>query len=462
MEILKLFSIIVLISCMIWGLSACKVAKTQPSPLSVVVSATPTPTVAEAKPSSTVLPGYITGIHDEYQQIFETVWDTVNQTYFDPDFGGLDWNAIHAQYEPLILTVEDADTFYQFLNQMLWELKASHAAVGPAEAWPSVEPLVWGAGKIGIDLRLLDGQAVITRLEAGSSADEAGLHLGYIIQSIEGIPVEQIIADAQEHLSPPYNEQGRINILTNRLLGLIYGDPGTCVTLTYLDENDERHAGCIERVQRSRAVSMTGLPLPPLHLEFESRLLESGIGYIRFNTFLPEMMPDFVDAVANFQDVPGIILDLRGNPGGDLHADGQVAAQFLEGQVTLGGIMTRAGIAPWVLTGDNAYVGTLVILIDSLSFSGSEFVAAGLQAIGRATIVGEPSPGGAIAANVATLSNGAILIYPVAQYLAPDGEVVEGRGVIPDITVPLQRSQLLDGIDAQLKTAIQTIVEVRR
>ena len=131
--------------------------------------------------------------------------------YFDPDFGGLDWDAVHAKYEPLIVAAEDDETLYQRLNQMLWELNVSHTGVGPADEWPSVEPVIWEEGEIGIDVRLLDDQAVITHLEVGSPAEEAGLRLGFIIQSIEGTSVEQIIADAQGYLAPPYNDQGRID-----------------------------------------------------------------------------------------------------------------------------------------------------------------------------------------------------------------------------------------------------------
>lgn len=82
-----------------------------------------------------------------------------------------------------------------------------------------------------------------------------------------------------------------------------------------------------------------------------------------------------------------------------------------------------------------------------------------MQAIGRAVIIGERSPGGVTAMNVLTLPNGALLGYPVAQVLNSNGTVLEGYGVIPDITVTLERSQLLEGVDAQLQAAIHYIVE---
>jgi C-terminal peptidase prc len=274
--------------------------------------------------------------------------------------------------------------------------------------------------------------------------------------------VEQIIADAQERLAPPYNEQGRVDLLTLHLLSLIYGEPGTCVNLAYLDAGDVLRESCVERMPRPRIGALEGAPIPPSYLEFESRRLANGIGYIRFNTFHPDLMPDLIDALAEFQDAPGVIIDLRGNPGGELETDGEMAAQFLDGQVTIGRFETRSGTMPWVVTGENAYSGPLVILIDALSFSGSEFFASGLQAVGRAVIAGERSPGGATVGNVAPLPNNAILVYPVAQLLTPGGQAVEGHGVVPDIPVTLERGQLLDGIDAQLQAAIQHIVETAR
>ena len=64
---------------------------------------------------------------------FEIVWQTVNETYSDPTFGGLDWQAMHDIYRPRIVAAEDDETFYDLLNQMLHELKVSHIGALPPE-----------------------------------------------------------------------------------------------------------------------------------------------------------------------------------------------------------------------------------------------------------------------------------------------------------------------------------------
>jgi carboxyl-terminal processing protease len=439
-----LFSILAL--CLLGGaiyLTACK------CPPTAIPTAVPTLTPA-------LIPTPTVG-NSQYLHVFEEVWSTVNETFYDPEFGGVDWAAIHDEYKPLIASAEDDGTFYQLLNQMLWELNVSHVGVGPIDAWPSVEPVVWGKGEIGLDVRLLDDQVVITRVEANSPSEKAGLKPGFVVQSIEGIPVEQILAEEDELLSPPHTDAGRIDILTRRLLGMIYGDPGTCVNLAYLDGMDDLHEGCIERIQRPREGYMGGV-FPPAYLEFESGRLESGIGYIRFNTFHEDLIPDMVAAVAELKDAPGIIIDLRGNPGGDPTTAEQLAAQFLNGDVSFGSFRIRNGSIPRSVTGTNVYTGPLVVLIDGMSFSGSEYFSSSMQTIDRAVIIGERSPGGLTGMNVESLSNGALLGYPVVQLVTSDGKVLEGYGVIPDITVTLDRSQLLEGFDAQLQAAIDNLV----
>lgn len=425
-------------------------------------SGLPTTVAAETESPATAVPALTFGEdigNEEYLEVFEAVWNTIDQTYFDPEFGGLDWDAVHDEYRPLIAGTDDDETFYQILNQMLWELDVSHTGVGPEDMWSSIEPVAFEEGEIGIDVRLLDDQVVITRVEGESPAEKARLHPGFVIQSIDGVFTDQILAEAQEHLSPPYNERGRLDGLSRSLLSLIYGEPETCVTLAYLGENGELHEQCIERIRRQWMAPMEGIALPPAYLEFESRRMENGIGYIRFNTFHGELIPKIEETVAAQQDAVGMIIDLRGNPGGDGRTGELLASQILEERTFFGYLRSRTGTSEWYIDGENKYTGPVVILIDALSYSCSEWFASGMQAAGRAVIIGERSPGGVTAMNAKILPNGANLGYPVAQVLAPDGTVLEGYGVIPDFTVTLDKSELLEGIDAQLEAGINYILD---
>jgi C-terminal processing protease CtpA/Prc len=108
---------------------------------------------------------------------------------------------------------------------------------------------------------------------------------------------------------------------------------------------------------------------------------------------------------------------------------------------------------------ENAFKGPLVLLVDPLSGSASELFASGLQAIGRALVVGERSPGSVMEMDRLIFPSGAVVMYPVAQIVTPNGTVLEGHGVVPDIEVGLDREMLLEGIDSQLETAIRFMEE---
>ncbi|MFQ5752602.1 MAG: S41 family peptidase, partial [bacterium] len=102
--------------------------------------------------------------------------------------------------------------------------------------------------------------------------------------------------------------------------------------------------------------------------------------------------------------------------------------------------------------------GNLVILVDELSGSSSEEFAGGMQAIGRATIIGQQTPGKVLTMEVVPLPERALFVYPNAQTLTAGNEVLEGVGVIPDIEVGLDKEALLKGKDNQLEKAVEYLM----
>ena len=97
----------------------------------------------------------------------------------------------------------------------------------------------------------------------------------------------------------------------------------------------------------------------------------------------------------------------------------------------------------------------VAIVVDGLSASTSEMFAAAMQAIGRARVFGERTAGQALPAMATRLPSGDVLMHVVADFVAPDGTRIEGRGVIPDELVPLTRADLTAGRDAPLEAAIR-------
>jgi carboxyl-terminal processing protease len=170
-------------------------------------------------------------------------------------------------------------------------------------------------------------------------------------------------------------------------------------------------------------------------------------------------LPKIRAAIRDFADAPGIIFDVRGNPGGlGLLAAGIAGNLFAE-QSSLGTMKFRAMEQKFVVYPQaNAFKGRVVVLTDGGSASTSEVFAAGLQEQGRARVIGETTMGAVLLSVFDKIPTGAIFQYAISDYKSPKNILIEGRGVKPDREVKLTRADLLAGRDSQLEAAIQTIL----
>ena len=108
------------------------------------------------------------------------------------------------------------------------------------------------------------------------------------------------------------------------------------------------------------------------------------------------------------------------------------------------------------------FAGPLAILVDAMTGSASECFAGGMQSIKRARVFGQTSMGQALPAVFDKLPNGDVLIHAYADFVTADGTRLEGRGVVPDVEVPLNREDLLAGKDAAMDRALQWLEESAR
>jgi len=420
--------------------------------LFAVLSAT-----AAAQAPQTAVSNVVAAPTDARQESFNIVWRTVKEKHFDPTFGGVDWDKVREQYAPRVAAVKSDTELYQLLQQMLGELHQSHFAIIPPESVAPAESKEPLEGGIGIDVRILDGQAVITRVEPGSKAAAAGLRAGFVIKQIDQTPVEHII----QRFANGKQSRALTNLyITRGVLGRTEGNPGTTVRLSYLDERDQTREAQIKRELFKGEMSPPMGNFPPQYMEFETKRLAGGIGYIRFNIFVIPMMEKIRTAIRQMSDAPGIIIDLRGNPGGVGGLAPGIAGLLESKQTSLGVMRMRTGHTNFaVFPQPGTYTGSVAILIDGSSASTSEVFAGGMQDIGRAVVIGERSAGAALPSIFAKLPTGALFQYAIADFRTPKGVLVEGRGVVPDREVKLTRRALLEGRDTQLEAAIEQITK---
>ena len=394
----------------------------------------------------------------ERRSIFEAVWQTISDEYYDPTFGGKDWQAIGENYRQKLEMVQNDATFWvKVLNPMLFELGVSHLVALPPSMANELDRMTFATGSLGIDVRLLDGFAVVTQVVVGSPADKAGLQPGFVITSVDGWTLEDLIVDSLQ--TPPNNERHRRGIAIQGMRGLLYGEIGKAVVLEYLDEKNRPQTATMQFAERINSHCDQLVPaMPPACGEIEVRRLVNNIGYIRFSGFISAVQDGVLEAIDEFHEAPALIIDLRGNPGGQFFVRKAFASQLVGRRELFIRYQYRDHVEQAYLDPvANAYPGKVVILVDEHSLSSSEEFSGSLQVLGRATIVGSQTPGICLVMNIKTLPNGTILAYPIAEGQTPAGRVLENNGVVPDIEVALDRAQLLQGMDTQLEAAINYI-----
>jgi carboxyl-terminal processing protease len=393
---------------------------------------------------------------DERVEIFEAAWQTVNDKYFDPTFSGKDWQAIGDEFREKIGLVQDDHTFwFEIMNPMLFELGVSHLLALPGELAVELSRESFTIGTLGMDVRLLDGKPVITQVKKSSPAEKAGLRPGYEITSVDGWTQDDLAAfDLQ---IPPNNERNRLGRAVNSMRATLSGEVGSAVVIEYLDADEQMRNVTLKHAPRSEtACGQIDPSLPEACAEVEVRHLVNEIGYLRFSGFLMPVLDNILQAIKDLHEAPALIIDLRGNPGGQFPVRKAIASQLVGEAELFASYKQREGIElAYLEPVPDAFSGEVVILVDELSTSSSEEFAGSLQALGRATVIGTQTPGSCLTMNVEPLPKGAILMYPFGQSRTPNGRILEDNGVVPDIEVVLEREQLIQGIDAQLEAAIE-------
>jgi len=328
----------------------------------------------------------------------------------------------------------------------------------PEEAADEDEPPVSDA-EVGVEVRLVDGTVVVSRVLPGSSAHEAGVQVGWRIAGIGAMRVAQLIDGMPDRMK---ESSGHSLFAAHLVATLLAGREGTTVDIE-AGMGDDLQSLTLER----RQVGVTAFfgNFPPISVRFEADTLAEGrVGYIGFSVFMPVVAMKFQEAMRAHRDAgtEALIIDLRGNPGGlagmVMGLSGWLVA---DRGAALGVMKSRTTELRFVVNpraSKDRFDGPVVVLIDGLSASTSELFAAGLQELGRATVVGTTSAGMSLPSIIETLPNGDLLQFVTADLHTPAGVRIEGAGVTPDVVVPLTEASLLAGADPQLDAAVSHLL----
>jgi carboxyl-terminal processing protease len=401
---------------------------------------------------------------------FEEAWSTIEKGDPDPTHGGVDWQAVHDRFAPQAAACTTRETLRGVLQQMLSTLGRSHFGIlsdQESDRLADTADATTRDGTCGLDLRLIGSEAVVTGVQDASPAARAGVQRGWRVT----------LVDDERPIDPRWREESW-NPLERyahnaAVRALDHGRTGVATRWSFLDGSGTPHAIPITRESLPGRRTKLGL-LPEFSVTCSDRLLTTDelralgapedlrIGVIAFNVWMPVLAAEIDAAVDRLRTSDGIVLDLRGNPGGVGAMAMGVAGHFSNEPDSLGTMRTRDTtlefrINPRRSTADGRevepFAGPLAILVDPLSASTSEIFAGGLQALGRARVFGRTSAGAALPAQMRRLPSGDGMMFAFADYTLPNGRSLEGEGVIPDEPSGATSEAWREGHDPDLRAA---------
>ncbi len=307
-------------------------------------------------------------------------------------------------------SVDDKALIEGAIRGMVAELDA-HSAFLDSEQFREIRISTRGNySGVGLEVNLSDGKVTVVSPIDDTPAFRAGVQPGDVIVTVDDHPVDT------EDLSDTVSR--------------MRGAPGSTVSLS---------------VRRGDATDLLHFDLERERIALSSvraELLEQDIGYLRISQFSETTARDMHKAVKELRDsnddeLRGLVLDLRNNPGGVLDAAVDVSDAFLESGliVSANGRIDDSRFAMEAHPGDITHGAKIVVLVNAGSASASEIVAGALKDHTRAVIMGDTTFGKGSVQTVMPLSNGRAIKLTTSRYYTPSGVSIHDTGIKPDFVV---------------------------
>ncbi len=309
--------------------------------------------------------------------------------------------------------LSDAELLDKAFKVMIAELDP-HSAYLDEKSFEDLQENTSGEfGGIGIEVGMEDGFVKVIAPIDDTPAQKAGIEPGDLIIRLDDQPVK--------------------GLSLNEAVEKMRGPKGSDLTLTVVREGiDQPFEVTLTRdIIKVRSVRV--------------RVEDDHYAYIRIAQFQVSTGQDMIDALedlrAEHDDIRGIVLDLRNNPGGVLQTSVEVADAFLnEGLVVYTeGRTENSDMRYYANEGEVAEDLPIVVLINDGSASASEIVAGALQDHGRAVVLGTRSFGKGSVQTVVPISETRAVKLTTALYYTPNGRSIQAQGIVPDVTVERAR-----------------------
>lgn len=235
-----------------------------------------------------------------------------------------------------------------------------------------------------------------------------------------------------------------------QVVSLVKGREGTTVHLTIYREGENDFLEF--DIERGKLIETTTV---------ESGMLEdtNQIGYLRIREFDTVTVDQYAEAMAELKanEMKGLILDLRSNPGGDLAAVVEIAGRILPNGLIVYTEDKDGNKEEYTRNDKSELEVPLVVLVNEYSASASEILAGAIQDYNKGTLIGTTTYGKGIVQRIHRLDDGTALKLTVSAYFTPSGRNIHGVGIEPDIELEYDYDAAEEGVDNQVEKAIEVL-----
>lgn len=375
-------------------------------------------------------------------QLLDEVWQTVDEHFFDPEFNGVDWQAMRDRYRPIAAQTESRQQLAEVINQMLSELNTSHTRFYTPEE-PAYYQLLGVFlprapkfqeelakflpegksiyGDIGVFTKTLNEKRFIYAILDGSPAAEAGLRVGDELISADGQPFHPIRSFAEK--------------------------AGQAVTIT---------------VRRSLNANPQDIRVTPQQFDATTMFLEAQkasaqvieqdgkkIGYVHIWSYAGDQYHQQLETdvlYGDLEEADALVVDLREGWGG-------ASANYLNLYTPRNLSLTSIPRDGTRYTANSAWSKPVVLLVNAGSRSGKEILAYGFQQFNLGPVVGTKTAGAVVAGSPFLMQDGSLLYLAVTDVYLNQNQRLEGTGITPDVEVPFTL-EYAQGADPQKDQAV--------
>ncbi len=415
--------------------------------------------VTTGQPPTDLIPGQELSAAEQREN-FDFLCRAIDETYAGFELKSINWGQIRLKYAERLPSISTTDEYYRLLFHLVNELKDTHS-------WLQNYHVSLPGSRPDLALRLFDGRPFVVAVGAESEAAQLGVEAGWEVVEVDGTPVAAKMEQLRSVVPGRSTERAFRGEACRYLLA---GEPGSTLNLKLRSSEGRFETFTLKRtaVTAHRPAQTCALTLTRQRFVHFGRL-PVGLGYIRIESFdgRTEVADEFDRALETLRTAPGLILDIRDNPGG--YGQPRIVGRLVQRR-TLGAISyLKSGPGHRDLerhddflepSGPWQYTGPIALLINEETGSAADLFACCLRSANRVTTLGATTHGNLSGvAAFAVLPCGLVVRISNGYICDAKGRPIEGVGNQPDIAVSPSITDFLAGKDPVLEKAAAVLLE---